>query len=57
MELEKLLTLLVQVEGSDLHLCAGEPPTMRVQRVIRRTKFPEMPGVRSAVSHVPSPPS
>ena len=44
MELETLLALLVQVEGSDLHLCAGEPPTMRVQRVIRRTKFPEMPG-------------
>ena len=44
MELETLLALLAQVEGSDLHLCAGEPPTMRVQRIIRRTKFPEMPG-------------
>jgi len=43
-ELETLLALLVQVKGSDLHLCAGEPPTMRVQRIIRRTKFPELPG-------------
>jgi len=42
MELETLLALLVQVKGSDLHLCAGEPPTMRVQRVIRRTRFPEL---------------
>ncbi len=44
MELETLLALLVQVKGSDLHLCAGEPPTMRVQRIIRRTKFPELTG-------------
>ena len=42
MELETLLALLAQVEGSDLHLCAGEPPTMRVHRIIRRTKFPEL---------------
>jgi len=42
-ELETLLALLVQVKGSDLHLCGGEPPIMRVQRVVRRTKFPEMP--------------
>ncbi len=41
-ELETLLALLVQVKGSDLHLCANEPPTMRVQRIIRRTKFPEL---------------
>jgi len=44
MELETLLALLVQVKGSDLHLCAGEPPTMRVLRVIRRTRFPELTG-------------
>ena len=44
MELEQLLALLVQVKGSDLHLCAGEPPTMRVNRIIRRTKFPELSG-------------
>ncbi len=42
MDLKTLLSLLVQVKGSDLHLCAGEPPAMRVQRVIRRTKFPEL---------------
>jgi twitching motility protein PilT len=42
MELDTLLALLVQVKGSDLHLCAGEPPSMRVQRVIRRTRFPEL---------------
>jgi len=41
-ELETLLALLVEVKGSDLHLCAGEPPIMRVHRVIRRTKFPEL---------------
>jgi twitching motility protein PilT len=41
-ELETLLALLVQVKGSDLHLCANEPPTMRVQRIIRRTRFPEL---------------
>ena len=41
-ELETLLALLVQVKGSDLHLCADEPPTMRVRRIIRRTKFPEL---------------
>ncbi len=44
MELDTLLALLVQVKGSDLHICAGEPPTMRVQRTIRRTKFPELGG-------------
>lgn len=44
MELRTLLSLLVQAKGSDLHLCAGEPPTMRVQRVIRRTRFPELSG-------------
>ncbi len=44
MDLETLLALLVQVKGSDLHICAGEPPTMRVQRIIRRTKFPELNG-------------
>ncbi len=44
MELETLLSLLTQVKGSDLHLCPGEPPTMRVQRMIRRTKFPELSG-------------
>ncbi len=44
MDLDTLLTLLVQVKGSDLHLCAGEPPTMRVRRIIRRTKFPELDG-------------
>jgi twitching motility protein PilT len=43
-ELETLLALLVQVKGSDLHICAGEPPIMRVQRMIRRTKFDEIPG-------------
>lgn len=44
MELDALLALLVQVKGSDLHLCAGEPPAMRVQRVIRRTRSPELTG-------------
>ena len=44
MELDTLLALLVQVKGSDLHLCAGEPPTMRVQRIIRRTRFSEVTG-------------
>ena len=44
MELETLLALLVEVKGSDLHVCAGEPPIMRVQRVIRRTQFPAIPG-------------
>ena len=44
MELDALLALLVQVKGSDLHLCAGEPPSMRVQRVIRRTRAPELTG-------------
>jgi len=39
-----MLALLVHVKGSDLHLCAGEPPTMRVQRLIRRTKFAEFTG-------------
>jgi twitching motility protein PilT len=43
-DLDTLLALLVQVKGSDLHICAGEPPTMRVQRFIRRTKFPELSG-------------
>jgi twitching motility protein PilT len=42
MELNALLALLVQVKGSDLHLCAGEPPTMRVGRIIRRTRFAEL---------------
>lgn len=44
MQLSDLLSLLVQTKGSDLHLCAGEPPAMRVQRVIRRTRFPELSG-------------
>ncbi len=42
MELDRLLTMLVQVRGSDLHLCAGEPPTMRVRQLVRRTRFPEL---------------
>jgi twitching motility protein PilT len=42
-ELERLLALLVQVKGSDLHICAGQPPIMRVQRLVRRTNFPEIP--------------
>jgi len=42
MDLDTRLALLVQVKGSDLHLCPGEPPIMRVQRVIRRTRFDEM---------------
>ena len=44
MDLNSLLKLLAQTKGSDLHLCAGEPPTMRVQRAIRRTRFPELSG-------------
>jgi twitching motility protein PilT len=44
MELDTLLALLVQVKGSDLHLCAGDPPTMRVERIIRRTRFSELTG-------------
>jgi len=44
MDLDTLLALLVQANGSDLHLCPGEPPTMRVQRSIRRTRFDEMTG-------------
>ncbi len=44
MELDTLLALLVQVKGSDLHLCAGNPPTMRVERIIRRTRFSELTG-------------
>jgi len=42
MEVDKLLVLLVEVNGSDLHLCVGEPPTMRVLRLIRRTRLPEL---------------
>jgi twitching motility protein PilT len=42
--LDDLLRLLVRHKGSDLHLCAGEPPTMRVERVIRRTRLPELTG-------------
>jgi len=44
MELDTLLGLAVQVGASDLHLCPGEPPIMRVERVIRRTRFPEVSG-------------
>ena len=44
MDLNSLLKLMSQAKGSDLHLCAGEPPTMRVQRAIRRTRFPELSG-------------
>jgi len=47
MDLDTLLALLVRVKGSDLHLCAGEPPTMRVQRVIRRTRFDEISAAES----------
>jgi len=42
MELDTLLGLLVQEKGSDLHLSVGEPPVMRVQRAIRRTRFAEL---------------
>jgi twitching motility protein PilT len=42
MDLNSLLALTVQAKASDLHLCPREPPTMRVQRVIRRTRLPEL---------------
>ncbi len=42
MDLDTLLGLLVREKGADLHLCAGEPPVMRVQRAIRRTRLPEL---------------
>ena len=42
MELNQLLALLVKTNGSDLHLCGGEPPAMRVDRRIRRTRLPDL---------------
>jgi twitching motility protein PilT len=38
--LDDLLKLLVQHEGSDLHVRAGEPPIFRVHGELRRTNFP-----------------
>jgi twitching motility protein PilT len=38
--LDDLLKLLVEHEGSDLHVRAGEPPVFRVHGDLRRTNFP-----------------
>ncbi len=38
--LEELLQLLVEREGSDLHLRVGEPPVIRVHGDLQRTEFP-----------------
>lgn len=40
--LDELLRLLVEREGSDLHLRVGEPPVIRVHGDLQRTDFPRL---------------
>jgi twitching motility protein PilT len=42
MELNELLTELVQREGSDLHLRVGEPPVYRIHGSLVRTTYPRL---------------
>jgi twitching motility protein PilT len=42
MELNELLTMLVNQEGSDLHLRVGEPPVFRIHGSLVRTDFPRL---------------
>ena len=41
-ELAELLKLLVEREGSDLHLRVGEPPILRIHGELTRTEFPPL---------------
>ena len=42
MQLDELLRLLVEREGSDLHLRVGEPPVYRIHGDLVRTEFPTL---------------
>jgi len=39
-DLIKLLEILVQEDGSDLHVCAGSPPVVRIDGDLARLNFP-----------------
>lgn len=41
-ELAELLKMLVEREGSDLHLRVGEPPILRIHGELTRTEFPPL---------------
>jgi len=43
-ELDSLLKVLVDREGSDLHLRVGEPPVMRIHGTLERTELPKLTG-------------
>ena len=42
MHLDDLLRMLVEKEGSDLHLKVGEPPVIRIHGELVRTEFPTL---------------
>jgi twitching motility protein PilT len=41
-ELDELLQMLIEQDGSDLHLQAGEPPILRVHGCLQRTDLPPL---------------
>ena len=43
-ELAELLKILVERQGSDLHLRVGEPPILRIHGDLTRTEFPVLTG-------------
>ncbi|MCE5198214.1 MAG: type IV pilus twitching motility protein PilT [Armatimonadota bacterium] len=47
--IEELLTQLVQREGSDLHLRAGQPPIMRLHGKLTRTDYPVIERVEDII--------
>ena len=40
--LPELLSMTVELHGSDLHLSIGAPPVVRIHGELRRLEFPEL---------------
>jgi len=47
--IDQLLMQLVEQSGSDLHLCAGQPPIMRIHGKLTKTDFPPIEKVEDIV--------
>ncbi|HOX38971.1 MAG TPA: type IV pilus twitching motility protein PilT [Candidatus Brocadiia bacterium] len=43
-EIDKYLQFLVKHKGSDLHICTGSPPLVRIDGDLQRMKLPPIPG-------------
>jgi len=42
MHIDDLLRIVVEQQGSDLHVKAGQPPIIRVHGLLRRTDLPPL---------------